>query len=73
MQRRTDGWPLCPHCGQDELWSPLVWDGIGERPTLGAYAAAGLRCYYCHWTDADGALAAAVWAAEMKREREPVE
>lgn len=20
-ERRSDGWPLCPFCGQDELWS----------------------------------------------------
>lgn len=22
--RRADGWPLCPQCGADELWSPAI-------------------------------------------------
>lgn len=46
---RADGWPLCPRCGEDELWSPLVWGGRGERPTVEAYLAAGVRCYRCGW------------------------
>lgn len=28
---RADGWPLCPSCGEDELWSPLVWEDV--RPS----------------------------------------
>lgn len=47
---RADGWPLCPRCEEDELWSPLAWDGEGERPPVSAYIAAGLRCYYCGWS-----------------------
>ena len=47
---RADGWPLCPCCEEDELWSPLVWDGEGERPPIAAYVAAGLRCYRCDWS-----------------------
>jgi predicted RNA-binding Zn-ribbon protein involved in translation (DUF1610 family) len=23
-RRRTDGWPLCPACGDDELWSAEI-------------------------------------------------
>ncbi len=49
FERRQDGWPLCPHCGEDELWSPLIWDGEDERPSIDAYTAAGLSCYYCGW------------------------
>lgn len=44
---RADGWPLCPICEEDELWSPLIWDGEGEQPSVAAYIAAGLRCYRC--------------------------
>jgi hypothetical protein len=46
---RADGWPLCPHCGEDELWSQLHWDGLTDRPPLAAWLAAGLRCYRCNW------------------------
>lgn len=48
FERRTDGWPLCPHCGEDELWSPLLWDG-DEKPPLQDFIDAGLSCYYCGW------------------------
>lgn len=44
---RDDGWPLCPFCGDDELWSSLIWDGQGERPPVQAYIDAGLTCYAC--------------------------
>lgn len=36
---RKDGWPLCPRCGEDELWSH-------EQP---ANAAGYLSCYRCMW------------------------
>ena len=45
---RADGWPLCPHCGGDELWSPLIW--LDERPPVKDFIAAGLRCYLCGWS-----------------------
>ena len=44
---RDDGWPLCPHCGDDELWSRLQWDGKGARPPIQDYIDAGLSCYRC--------------------------
>lgn len=44
---RADGWPLCPACGEDELWSRLYWEDV--RPALSAFIAAGLRCYCCDW------------------------
>jgi hypothetical protein len=47
---RADGWPLCPRCGEDELWSLLQWNGEGERPPMSEYIVAGLSCYYCSWT-----------------------
>lgn len=48
-ETRKDGWPLCPCCGEDELWSPFAWNGEGERPPIQAWIDAGLRCYACHW------------------------
>jgi len=47
---RADGWPLCPQCEEDELYSLLQWDGIKERPPLAEWIAAGLRCYRCNWS-----------------------
>jgi hypothetical protein len=44
---RKDGWPKCPRCGEDELYSLLHWDGAGERPPLEAYLCAGVKCYLC--------------------------
>lgn len=45
IQRRDDGWPLCPSCGEDELWSakPL------SVPLEGETWAPGLSCYRCDW------------------------
>lgn len=48
---RADGWPLCPSCGEDELWSPLLPDPIDSKPPISAYIAAGLRCYRCNWSN----------------------
>jgi hypothetical protein len=36
---RADGWPLCPRCGEDELWSAAV----------PADAGGDLQCYECRW------------------------
>jgi hypothetical protein len=52
-ETRADGWPLCPSCGEDELWSPLVWEDV--RPSVEAFIAAGLTCYRCHWTTKESA------------------
>lgn len=46
---RPDGWPLCPQCGEDELYSHLIWDGCGERPPLEDWIEAGIGCYVCQW------------------------
>jgi predicted amidophosphoribosyltransferase len=50
---RADGWPLCPCCGEDELYSRLHWDGQGEHPSLEKYLAAGMGCYRCRWNNFD--------------------
>lgn len=46
---RADGWPLCPTCDEDELYSLLRWDGLTDRPPLQEWIDAGLRCYKCGW------------------------
>ena len=48
---RADGWPLCPNCGEDELWSKLIWQGAGECPPIAHYIKAGLSCYRCGWSN----------------------
>jgi predicted RNA-binding Zn-ribbon protein involved in translation (DUF1610 family) len=37
---RKDGWPLCPECGEDELWSTRSFD---EPPD----PSHPMRCYNC--------------------------
>lgn len=50
---RKDGWPLCPNCGEDELWSRLTnWlngHQIAPEPTMDDYINDGLQCYRCQW------------------------
>lgn len=48
-EHRADGWPLCPRCGEDELWSGFQWDGEGERPPMQTWIDHGLCCYKCGW------------------------
>ena len=43
---RKDGWPLCPHCGEDELYSLQV-------PTATIDTIEG--CYLCNWKPKQGA------------------
>lgn len=49
MEFRADGWPLCPQCGDDELYSLLYWNGLTERPPLREWIDAGMKCYLCGW------------------------
>ena len=44
---RADGWPLCPVCEEDELYSMFNWDGRGEKPPMEAWLDDGLKCYLC--------------------------
>jgi hypothetical protein len=47
---RSDGWPLCPRCGEDELWSPFMPQGPDYAPgTIDQYVAEGLVCYRCNY------------------------
>jgi hypothetical protein len=49
---RKDGWPFCPVCEEDELYSVvmLAYDGKGEQPTLEECLANEMRCYRCNWS-----------------------
>jgi hypothetical protein len=56
---RSDGWPLCPACGEDELYSFLsmrdpfyvmnYFDEHGSNPPIQEYIDAGMCCYFCSW------------------------
>ena len=46
FRRRADGWPLCPSCGEDELWSAFIPWTAAEK-TMANYLALELRCYRC--------------------------
>jgi hypothetical protein len=50
---RPDGWPLCPQCGDDELWSrvPGHSSELPETPALLlACFAEPFTCYFCNWS-----------------------
>ena len=47
---RADGWPLCPNCGEDELWCPglvAYYNSNQRNPTVQECIRLGLRCYRC--------------------------
>lgn len=48
---RQDGWPYCPRCTNDELWSSVMMEWMGEepRPTLAECFAGEFTCYACGW------------------------
>lgn len=48
---RRDGWPFCPQCGEDEVYSVKSLSWIEpRRPTLEELAGGGFRCYACDWS-----------------------
>lgn len=57
-EHRPDGWPLCPSCGEDELYSrflpdlPML-DAGPEDALLKAYLESGVKCYRCGWESAE--------------------
>ena len=60
---RADGWPLCPRCGEDELFSM-------QFP---AKASDPLACYRCDWAghvplkaEADRAKVLTEWVAQRR-------
>jgi hypothetical protein len=44
-ESRADGWPLCPRCGEDELWSAGDETDQSFKPTIESIAG----CYMCGW------------------------
>lgn len=51
-ESRADGWPFCPVCEEDELYSlrMLNYHGQGEKPSLADCLAGEMRCYRCAWS-----------------------
>lgn len=68
---RADGWPLCPQCGEDELWSAFDWDGSDPKPPMQAWIDHGLRCYRCGWSSERrvdiGGVSSAIAAAIIQK------
>jgi hypothetical protein len=48
LQFRQDGWPLCPVCEQDELFSP-IWGELTPCPPIAEFIAGPLQCLVCGW------------------------
>lgn len=50
-QHRPDGWPLCPRCGEDELYADamLKWNPPAGQPTLRECYDSEFHCYVCRW------------------------
>ncbi len=46
---RSDGWPHCPSCGADELYSLANWPSADERPSLEWFLERLDGCYGCNW------------------------
>lgn len=54
---RADGWPLCPQCEEDELYSYLMLSWTkDEPPTIDECIATGMQCYCCSWKSRIAAL-----------------
>jgi len=64
---RPDGWPLCPQCGEDELWSKVMiaWMGQGERPTMQQCVEGEMTCYACNWNSWREKLNQPEWPTEI--------
>lgn len=45
-ERREDGWPICPHCGNDELASLSIEPNISVQAAINA----GMLCYSCGYS-----------------------
>lgn len=54
---REDGWPYCPNCGEDELWS-------SRTP---ATITSIVGCYYCGWRKDEVRTQDIGWAIEQLR------
>lgn len=54
---RKDGWPFCPNCKEDELYSQFSsWRNgveVSPIPTMDDLINHGLRCYRCWWQSSE--------------------
>lgn len=50
-QFRDDGWPTCPGCKSDELFSDLAMNGTSYRnePRRRLHIISGMSCLRCSW------------------------
>lgn len=64
---RKDGWPLCPNCEEEELYSHLMlgWTNPSRTPSVEECIAGGMACYACGWDSETSRVKAAV--AELVR------
>lgn len=46
---RPDGWPECPNCHEDELYSLMPGREWLYAPTLARFYAYPFACYLCRW------------------------
>lgn len=58
---RKDGWPLCPRCEEDELYSLYLMTSHGiarqiteEEIPLLELLGYPFRCYHCNWSNDNG-------------------
>jgi hypothetical protein len=59
---RKDGWPLCPQCEEDELYSHLMlgWTDPDSTPSVEECIKGGMTCYRCGWTSPDSLTCEAI-------------
>lgn len=71
---RADGWPLCPQCEEDELYSlkMMVYVGKGEKPTLADCLSGEMRCYRCNWSSKHAQIRALLDRARQSRQPAPL-
>lgn len=54
---RVDGWPCCPMCNHDELYSLMPGSEWVHCPPLSRFFGYPFACYVCRWRgylEADG-------------------
>jgi hypothetical protein len=47
VERRSDGWPFCPVCEEDELWCHDSTALSLSRAPIEEWIARGMSCYRC--------------------------
>lgn len=64
---RQDGWPLCPQCGEDELFSHIMIAAVGKepRPAIQDCIDGEMTCYFCSWNSWRERLNQPKWPEEI--------